>query len=155
MKNTRAVFLKLREVKYYHLTQLYKRYLKRMPENCKYNCPYRFSSNGGADTEIRLCLLHQPHLDLKMGVFPHLVDLCQETSHCINCNAFILRHTKESVKNIFELELKNQAIKQKKYPDICALEWVMEQSVVGLKPFSFLVKIYYKIKSIIAQNRIL
>ena len=48
MKNTRAVYQKLREIKYYHLVQLYKRYLKKLPENCKYNCPYRFSSNGGA-----------------------------------------------------------------------------------------------------------
>ena len=48
MKNTRAVYQKLREIKYYHLVLLYKRYLKRLPENCKYNCPYRFSSNGGA-----------------------------------------------------------------------------------------------------------
>lgn len=146
MKNTRAVYQKLREIKYYHLVQLYKRYLKRLPENCKYNCPYRFSSNGGVETEIRLCLLHQPHTDLKAGVFPHLIDLCQETKDCINCNAFILRHTKESVKNIFEMELSNRKIKEEKYPDICALDWVMEDPSLKIKPLSFFRRIYISIK---------
>ena len=146
MKNTRAVYQKLREIKYYHLVLLYKRYLKRLPENCKYNCPYRFSSNGGTETEIRLCLLHQPHTDLKAGVFPHLIDLCQETKDCINCNAFILRHTKESVKNIFEMELSNRKIKEEKYPDICALDWVLGESSFKIKPLSFFRKIFISIK---------
>jgi len=146
MKNTRAVYQKLREIKYYHLVLLYKRYLKRLPENCKYNCPYRFSSNGGTETEIRLCLLHQPHTDLKAGVFPHLIDLCQETKDCINCNAFILRHTKESVKNIFEMELSNRKIKEEKYPDICALDWVLGEPSFKIKPLSFFRKIFISIK---------
>ena len=101
---------------------------------------------GGPETEIRLCLLHQPHTDLKAGVFPHLIDLCQETKDCINCNAFILRHTKESVKNIFEMELSNRKIKEEKYPDICALDWVLGEPSFKIKPLSFFRKIFISIK---------
>jgi hypothetical protein len=154
MRNTRAVYQKLREVKYFHLIQLYKRYLKKIPENCTYNCSYKFSSNGGVENEIRLCLLHQPHTDLKVGVFPHLIDLCQETKDCVNCNAFILRHTKESVHKIFELELSNQKVKQKKYPDICALEWVMEKSMIEFKSLFILKKIYMWIKNKISKESV-
>jgi len=128
VRNTREIFLKLREVKYHHLIKLYKQFLRKIPSNCKYNAPYTFSADGGKTVEIRLCLLHQPNVDLKLGVFPHLIDLCQEPAHCINCNAFIFKHTKDSIKEDFEKELLDLKLKAQKYPDVCALEWAMESS---------------------------
>lgn len=125
VRNVREIYIKLREVKHFHLVKLYKKFLKKIPSNCKYNYPYKFSIDN-KDVEIRLCLLHQPSLDLKSGITPHLIDLCQEPVHCINCNAFLFKHTKESIKKDFEEELKDQKIKTEKYPDVCALEWVLE-----------------------------
>jgi hypothetical protein len=163
MKNVRAIYQKLREVKYYHLVEIYKQYSKRIPTNCKYNYQYVIGDNEtrngcpdcGAPIRIGLCLLHQPNLDLKTKVIPHLVDVCQEPRHCINCNGFIARYGKEDIKKIFEEELKNMTIKRIKYPDICALEWVLEQSIVGPPPFNWIQKIYYVAKKRLSDRKIL
>jgi len=152
MKTAREAYLKLREVKYHHLVNLYKQYLKKIPSNCRYNYAYKFSSDNN-QAEIKLCLLHQPNLDLNAGVFPHLVDVCQEPKHCISCNAFILRHTKDSVKDCFEKELQNIKIKASKYPDICALEWVLEQASDTV-PLNWFKKIKIYIFNLFKINRI-
>jgi hypothetical protein len=129
MRNARELYLKIRDVKYHHVTKLYKKLLRKIPENCKYNYPYKVTGDDGAVVEIRLCLLHQPELDLKSGIFPHLIDICQEQKHCISCNAFVLRYTKDTIKEKFETDLKNKTYKEKNYPEICALEWAMGDSI--------------------------
>jgi len=154
MRSSRDIYQKLREVKYRHLIELYKRYFKKIPDNCRYNFIYQFPTDLGM-VKLRLCLLHQPDLDLKSGVYPHLIDVCQEPKHCVNCNAFVLKHTKDSLKKMLEEELSDQKIKQEKYPDVCALEWVMEQSVIGIPPLTWLQKAYYAIKRHMSKGRIL
>lgn len=156
MKNVRSVYQKLREVKHHHLKKLYKLYSRKIPINCKYNHGYEISmTDNKMKTEIRLCLLHQPNLDMRSGIYPHLIDICQYPHQCSNCNGFILKYSKEMVKEIFEEELKNIKVKEKKYSDICALEWVLEQSVIGLPPFSTIQKMYYAIKRWLSKNKIL
>lgn len=151
MRNVRSVYQKLREVKYHYLVKIYKRYFKRIPENCMYNHPYTFSTNNHR-VEIRLCLLHQPNLNLKSGVFPHLIEICHEVHHC---NGFIPRYTKQDIQKLFEEELKNKKIKEKKYTDICALEWILEQSVLGIPPLNWIQKVYFTIKKQLSKNRVL
>lgn len=148
MRNVRSVYTKLRDVKYFHLTKLYKEYLKKIPENCKYNFRYQISEKA----EIRLCLLHQPDLDLSKGIYPYLIDVCQIPEHCKNCNAFICKYSKEDIQTIFDNELGNQKLKAKKYPDICALEWVLEQSVVGIPPLNYIQKIFFFLRRWITQR---
>lgn len=156
MKKVRDVYQKLREVKHYHLVKLYKYYLRKVPNNCKYNYPYPISSTDGKmKTEIRLCLLHQPELNMESKIYPHLVDVCHHPHHCTNCNAFVFKLSREEIKDVFENELKDIKLKEKKYPDICALEWVLEQSVIGLPAFSTIQKIYYAIKRWLTKNKIL
>lgn len=154
MRNTRAIYQKLREVKYLHLTKLYKKYLKKTPENCTYNRSYKFMSDG-SEHEIRLCMLHQPELKIEAGVYPHLIDVCQELNHCINCNAFVLKYSKEDIKKLLEEEYNDKKLKERKYPDVCALEWVLEQSVIGTPPFTTLQKIYYTVKRFLFNNKII
>ena len=141
MKNVRQVFEKLREAKYHHLVDLYKQYLKKVPNNCLYNKPYKVSD----ELTMRLCLLHQPE-DLSSNVYPHLVEVCQEPKHCSNCNAFILKYSKEDIKNIFNEELKNKKIREEKYPDICALEWTLEKDIQPEGNLPWYKKLYYLIK---------
>jgi hypothetical protein len=144
MRSPREVYQKLREVKFRYLIKLYKKYLRKIPENCRYNYVYKFEGENEKTVEIQLCLLHQPEVDMKAGVFPNLIDVCQEPKHCVNCNAFIFRHTKNSIKQIFELELTNQKVKQEKYPDICALEWVLGSTEIP--PLSWIRKFLLKFK---------
>lgn len=149
MKNPREIFIKLREVKYHYLIKFYKQFLKKIPVNCLYNHLYKFTAENGKEVEIYLCLLHQPHINLDSGIFPHLIDICQEPYHCINCNAFVFKHTKESIKEDFEEELKTAEpkIKAQKYPDICALEWVLDFSSTTIKDLNLFEKIKFWIKS--------
>jgi hypothetical protein len=147
MKSPGAVYKKLREVKFKHLTDLYKKYLQRYPDFCKYNKSFKIQSDGIV-REIRLCMLHQP----AEGIEPHLLDICEQVPQCTECNAFVSIHTKESIKKMFEESLKNYNIKTKKYPDICALEWVLEQSVVGIPPFTWIQILYYKIKHLLVNR---
>jgi hypothetical protein len=50
------------------------------------------------------------------------------------------------------MELENRKIREKKYPDICALEWVMEESSLKIKALSFFKKIIIFIKFKFAQK---
>ena len=148
MRNVRAVYQKLRDVKYVHLVKLYKKLFRKVPENCRYNFEYTISDK----TTIGLCLLHQPEVDLENGVFPHLVDICQDIHHCSSCNAFVPRFTKKGVQELFEQRLKNKKLKEREYPDICALEWVLEQNVIGIPPLNFIQKIWFYIKKVVSDE---
>jgi len=151
MRNVRAVYTKLRDVKHVHLVKLYKRLLKRTPENCTYNHEYTISGKA----PIRLCFLHQPEADLKNGIFPHLIDVCQDLKHCTDCDAFVCRYTKKDIQKLFEESLKNKKFKTKRYPDICALEWVLEKNVLGIPPLNYIQKILFFIKKWSSKNRVL
>ena len=144
MRSPGAVYRKLKEVKYYHLIALYRKFFRKIPENCKYNQKYEFMADGQV-REIRLCILHQD----KNGINPALVDLCEQLHHSSRCDAFIFRYTKEDIKKLLEQELSDKVIREKKYPDICALEWVLERSIAGTGITSWLQKLYYVIKKYI------
>jgi len=148
MRNTRAVYQKLRDIKFLYLTKLYKKYLKKIPESCKYNYPYKIE----ADKFIRLCLLHQPELDLKKGVYPHLIEVCEDINHCSNCNAFTLKYTKEDLKKVLLEELNDPKLKEKKYPEICALEWVLEQTPTEIPHETIYQKLWCILKEIFSKR---
>ena len=157
MRKVREIYEKMRQVKYHHLVKLYKTFLKRKPENCRYNYPYSLKKDK-IETVIYLCLLHQPKSNLPDGRFlwpppdpdnakiqPHLVDICHEIHHCSHCNAFVFRHSKKSLKDLFEEKLKDKKFKEKEYPDICALEWVLEKSVTEIPLIGWVWKFFYNI----------
>ncbi len=151
MKNVRAVYTKLRDVKHVHLVKFYKKLLNRIPENCKYN--YKYTIVGKAP--VRLCLLHQPDVNLENGIFPHLIDVCQDAQHCKNCNAFVPKLNKKDIQELFEHRLKNIKLKEREYPDLCALEWVLEKSVLGIPPLNHVQKFWFFIKKWLSKNRVL
>jgi len=151
MRNVHAVYTKLRDVKYVHLVKLYKKLLKRTPENCKYN--YKYLISGKAP--IFLCLLHQPKIDLENGIFPHLIDICQDMQQCKNCNAFIPRYNKKEIQELFRQRLNNKKLKEREYTDLCALEWVLEKSVLGIPPLGIIQKLIFTIKKWLSKNKVL
>jgi hypothetical protein len=148
MRTAGAVYKKLREVKFHHLVVLYKKLLKKSPENCTYNKFYVFTGSDGKKHEIRLCMLHQ-----EQGVQLHLIDVCQAGEDCADCNAFVLKYSRENIKKILENELSNKKIKETKYPDICALEWVLERSAVGITPVGWIQALYVRIKNLILKTK--
>lgn len=158
MKKVRDVYQKIREVKYRYLVKVYKKYLKRIPDNCKYNYPYVLKKDK-ISTMVSLCFLHQPESNRPKGrliwpppnpnntkIHPHLLDICQENHHCTNCNAFVLRYTKKEIQKLFEEKLKEKKFKEKEYPDLCALEWVLERSILEVLPLGWLHRFLFLIK---------
>lgn len=156
MRSHGAVYRKLKEVKYRHLVALYRKYLKKTPQNCRYNYQYEIKSKDGKKCSIGLCLLHQPNPeDINQGIHTHLLDVCDCQAHSSQCNAFVPKYTKEQLKNMLEEELKDKNIRGKKYPDICALEWVLEKSAIGIWPLNKIQILYFKIKHILLKKQIL
>lgn len=164
MRKVRQIALKLRDLKYHYLVKHYKRLLSRKPENCRYNYPYVLKKDK-TTAVINLCFLHQPESNLPEGRFiwpppnpgnakiqPHLLDICHETHHCIHCNAFTFRYTKKEIKDYFEKKLEDPKYKEKNYPDIYLLEWVLEKSSSDTPLTGFFWKIFYHIKKYIKDK---
>jgi hypothetical protein len=156
MRTSGVIYKKLRDIKFHHLIDLYRKYLKKIPQNCKYNYIYLLQGDESKSHQIGLCLCHQEHLIQKgspqefvtrlpnihsaprlAGITPHLLDICQAVEDCQNCNAFVHKHTRQTIKELFEKELSIKKIREEKYPDICALEWVLERSSVGISSKNF------------------
>ncbi len=146
MKSAGEVFRKLKEAKFRHWVIILKKLSRKTPDNCKYNYTYNFNGENGQPYTLKLCMLHQDSTDLKSGIYPHLIDVCQADSDCQNCNAFIAKYSRDDIKNIFEQELTTKSIKEKKYPEICALEWVLEKYNEGYPPVSWFQALYFRIK---------
>lgn len=147
MKSAGEIFRKLKEAKFRHWLIFYKKLSKRTPENCKYNYLYNFVGNDKISYTMRLCLIHQDGgINLEKGIIPHLVDVCQTDQLCQGCNGFIQKYSREEIKNLFITELETKEIKEKKYPEICALEWVLEKYNEGYSLLPWFQTIYYKIK---------
>ena len=147
MRTSGAVYRKLKEAKYYHWRMLCRKLFRRTPANCKYCHPYAFTNSEGKKYALRLCLIHQNIENVKKGIFPNLVDICNEPE-ISHCDGYAYRYTKEEAKKIFEDELNNTKIKEEKYPDICALEWVLERYAVGIPPLKKIQMAYYHIKGL-------
>jgi hypothetical protein len=144
MKTAGAVFRRLKNTKFRYLQALYHQYLKQSPGNCKYNYQYRFCGNDGKLYTIGLCLLHQS-TGVSQPLVPHLMDVCQEQKDCQYCNAYVPKYTRDQIKDFFEQELLDKKIKAKKYPDICALEWVLERDISTIGLYSHFRSFLYKI----------
>ena len=153
MKTAGEIFRKLKEAKFRHWVVIYKKLSRKNPSNCKYNYQYRIAGN--QDTQfIGLCLLHQDSIDWKSSlgesnpcVKPHLIDICQADIDCQNCNGYIQKYTREEMKDLFLNELNTKQIKEKKYPEICALEWVLEKQ--GYHPIPWFQALYFRIKMLL------
>jgi len=166
MKKHRQIYQKLREVKHHHLVKLYKKHLKRVPDNCKYNYPY-YLKKEKISTMVCLCLLHQPETNLPKGRFiwpppcpdnakihPHLLDICQEIHHSTYCNAFTFRYTKKDIQEHFKEILKDKKFKEKEYPDICAIEWVLDESVLNVLSQNWGQRFFSYIKNRYTKNKV-
>jgi hypothetical protein len=154
VRQSGSVYRKLREVRYRHLAVFFQQNFRKTPENCRYNYRYIFKGTDGQQHEVRLCLLHQKNHDSVKDIVPTLLDACEEQAGCTRCDAFIPRFTKEQLRDRFDAELKNKDSRQN-YPDICALEWVLERSVVGLPPFTWIQSVYFYIKRKLLKNMII
>ena len=146
MKTAGEVFRQLKEVKFRHWLVLYKNLSRKTPTNCKFNYRHTLLDSLNRSVSMGLCLLHQDKLSTENKIYANLIDICHFDNDCHNCDAFIQRYTRDEIKDFFIAELQTKQIKEKKYPDICALEWVLDRFNEGYPPISWLQALYYRIK---------
>jgi hypothetical protein len=162
MKSAGEIFRKLKEAKFRHWLVIYKKLSKKTPENCRYNLIYKIIGGDSKEYPIRLCMIHQDGInwnngekqDLIFRLNLPLVDVCQTDKDCISCNGFIQKYSREEIKKIFELELSTKQIKEKKYPEICALEWVLDKYNEGYPPISWFQALYFRLKKMLLRTKI-
>lgn len=149
MKSAHEISRKLKDIKFRHWTIFYKNMTKRIPENCKYFIYQKFlvsnSSSKKEKVEIGLCMIHQDTTNSTKGLYPHLLDICTD---CTTCNGFVPKLTREEIKKIFIQEIETKLIKEKKYPEICAMEWVLDKYDDGYPIISKLYIIFYKLRKL-------
>ena len=96
-------------------------------------------------------MLHQDGTKVSQ---PQMIDVCQADSDCRDCNGFIPKYTREEIKTLFLSELNTKKIKEKKYPEICALEWVLEKYEEGYPPISWIQALYFRTKKLLLRTKI-
>jgi hypothetical protein len=77
--------------------------------------------------------------------------LCEQ----YKCITFVPKYTREEIKNLFLQELANKKLKEKKYPEICALEWVLDRDTSQFSLPKTIKQFFFKIKNILSKEYIL
>lgn len=120
MKSPGIIYRRYRQLKKKILYDKLIKARQRIHENCHYGKNLsRFYVVGMDPIEVPLCMFRYDPDDKK-------IELCTFPKEC---NAFICKWTKEKVIEEFEKELSDWGIKQKLYPDMIALEWVLDKDL--------------------------
>lgn len=129
---------KIKDIKYQYLKKLYKKYLNKSPQNCKYNKILKLP-NG---SEVPFCSFNIENLNT--------VDLCYKKEHCDGCNAFCFKYNKEDIRKDFLKELNDPNIRATKYKDLNVFYWLFhgfDEEVLEPKN-SIISRVISKIKSL-------
>jgi hypothetical protein len=121
--------------------------LKVLPENCTYNKEIDIGERG----KVRLCTLGQKVTPVLETGGLLVCEKCEQARACI---AYAAKHkSREEATLALAEELKDPAEKRKRFPDLIALEWVMDNSMHGLKKdpptkrHRYLLKVITKVES--------
>jgi hypothetical protein len=114
MKQPTKIKDKLRQLKFAYIKQFYKEHLSRDPKNCVYNKPVIFA--GTKEHATKVCTYFSDN---------NYFQICDSLECAGNCNAFVARLKKKDIRASLELDIKSNPMK---YPEIMALNWVLEES---------------------------
>lgn len=113
MRKPTDIKVKIKQIKYEYLKQFYREKLTVKPENCFYNKPVVLHDT--KEYKTRVCTYFS-------GVEQY--QICNTVSCAEKCNAFVLKHSKNALRDQLETDIeKNPG----KYPEVVALNWVLEQ----------------------------
>ena len=124
MKRPYLVGLKCRELQKKHFERFAAAKLSVCPENCRHNQEVAIP---GMPYPVRICTAAQRP---GMEVDTHRIVVCQSTVQASECRIYDPRYvTKDDVTQSFKELLSDPALKLKMYPDVVALEWVLDNDL--------------------------
>jgi hypothetical protein len=124
MRRPYLVGLKCRELQKKHFERFAASKLSVCPENCRHNQEVTIL---GLPSPIRVCTAAQRP---GMEVDTHKIVVCQSTVQASECRIYDPRYvTKDDVSLAFKELLSDPALKLKMYPDVVALEWVLDSDL--------------------------
>ncbi len=124
MKNQSAIRQKLKQLRFRYLKKRLEHELSAAPSNCVHN--QKFDAGTGGQ-EYGVCLIDDPvlHRGRQGSVCDEAFGGCARAERCPR---FLLRKTKEVVKDEFYRELRESPLHQiaSEMPDMAALLWVLQ-----------------------------
>jgi hypothetical protein len=134
MKEPTKIKEKIRQLKFAYTKQFYKEHLSREPKNCIYNRTVIFA--GTKEHATRVCNYFSDN---------NVYQICDSLECAGSCNAFVSKLKKKDIKTSLDNDIKNNPMK---YPEIMALNWVLEKNVQDTYLTNFKYYFYSKIFSI-------
>lgn len=124
MRDEKHVRKKLLELKQKHLRRKLHKHLQPLPENCKHNQTH-VGTNKEEDgqEEVGLCMLGHENIEEWPG------NICEAPEKAEKCPFFNPKRSKEELIEEFKEEMKDPEVLAYEYPDIAALQWVLENEV--------------------------
>lgn len=113
MKTPSEISSKIKQVRFEYLKAAYQIELTRHPCNCIYN--RKVTLHGEGEVVTRLCGFYS---DDKNYI------VCDTEDSARNCDAFVCKKSKKQVREQLE---KDMIENSHKYPELLALEWVLEK----------------------------
>lgn len=117
MKSPGVIYRRYRQLKRKLLYDKLQEIRKRSGKNCVYGKAIDII-DGNKTFHAHVCLYNK-HIDSGL-------ECC---NHADECNAFICKFAKEDVVVFFNQELKDPSVRNKKYPELNVLEWVLDKSL--------------------------
>ena len=145
MKRPYLVGLKIRELQKKHFEALAAKSLARCPANCKYNQPLVLG-----DHAVRICTAGQrPGLP----VDSHKIVLCQSITQAMECRLYDPKYvTKGDVADALKAEISDPHRKRLLFPDIAALEWVLDSDLhAAVSEPRFVVRVLLKVVGLLEK----
>lgn len=125
MRRPYEVYTKYKDLLNKHLQKDVDALQQCCPENCKYNCKTQLGN-----ISVRVCMFgqHPPDKGAPIDV-PKLL-VCETRSQAVTCNAFVNNFKSEAeIRGHLKEVLADPRKRREKYPDVLALEWVMDNEL--------------------------
>jgi hypothetical protein len=121
MKSPGIIYRRYRQLKRKILYEKLQESRRRIAKNCIYGKSLDIIDKYKTHS-VYICLYNK---DVSKGL-----DVC---NHPEECNAYICKNSRKDIEDGFENELKDFSIRNKKYPELSTLEWVLDKSLDDAK----------------------
>jgi hypothetical protein len=117
MKSPGIIYRRYRQLKRKLLYEKMQEARKKVSKNCVYGKAIDILDRDRV-IHTHICLYNE---NIKAGL-----EVC---NHACDCNAFICKFSKKNIEDEFNVELGDQTVRCKKYPELNVLEWVLDKTL--------------------------
>ena len=128
MRRPYEIYSKYKEILNKRLKKNVLEMTKVCPENCRHN---KLISIAGHSTPIRICTFK---VDTCADITSVSIIVCDKTQQAEECTAFDPNYrSREEAQEYLKKELEDVFKRREKYPEVVALEWVMDNELHDLR----------------------